>query len=695
MKLFSEFSVWYIPVCILIGLGLTFLLYRKDKKLSDAPNLVKRILFALRLSFISIILIIILGIFIESNKTEIEKPIIVVLQDNSESIVVNKDSLFYVNEYSQKLGNIISTLENNYDVHSYSFGNDLHKGIKTTYSEKETNISQVLQELSTTYYNRNIGAIVLATDGLYTKGSNPIYTLDNLPFATPVYSIALGDTVQAKDVLISDFQNNKIAFRENPFPVKVKIQAHSLEGKNTVVKVYESDKLIQKQNLFINSNKLFTELDFKITAKTLGKHIYTVKIDQLEGEISYENNSASFIIDVLESRQKVAIVYNHIHPDIAAIKNALKSNQNIELEVFSVDDKFNISDFNCIVFHGLPTNYGQGKVIVNKAVTNRIPVWYIYNTSTEFSLLPQNNSGLTIRKLGNGYDDVQALVNSDFNVFQINDQTTKLLQEAPPVTVPYGFYSPEAQSQTALWQSMNAVQMQRPLLLFSQKDGVKTACFTGEGLWRWRVFNNKQNGNSELFDEFINKVVGYLALREKRALFSVQSKDVFEENQDIIISAELYNKTFEAITDKTINLSVYDSAKNEYPYVFTPLEKNYTVNVGSFPAGVYNFKASVDLEGEKQVKTGTFIVSKIQNEYIQTQADHSILRTIAINTNGSVFFTSNMEALSDSITANKAVTAISHTISQRNNLVDYLWLFILLIFLISTEWFLRKFYSSY
>jgi len=109
-------------------------------------------------------------------KTEIiDKPLIIFAQDNSLSIVLSKDSAFYRNDYPDLVRKLQENLGKTYDVSMLSFGDRIAPELKTSFSEKITDISSVMEEVNTRYSNRNIGALIIATDGIFNRGSNPFY----------------------------------------------------------------------------------------------------------------------------------------------------------------------------------------------------------------------------------------------------------------------------------------------------------------------------------------------------------------------------------------------------------------------------------------------------------------------------------------------------------------------------------------
>ena len=244
MRFFSEYSLWYVPLCIIIGVALAFLLYRKDFRFREAPSVIRTSMFVLRAFVISIVLIILLGVFVRRTSTTIEKPLVIVLQDNSESVLVTKDSSFYKSEYRLNMKDLVEKLSAKYEVEFFGFGKSINADTSITFTEKETDISQALDEISSRYYSRNVGAVILASDGIYNSGKNPFYSVQNLPFSSVLHSIVLGDSIQSKDIVIQELRTNKIAFRDNPFPIRVSVRAYSYQGKTTVLRIFHESKQI-------------------------------------------------------------------------------------------------------------------------------------------------------------------------------------------------------------------------------------------------------------------------------------------------------------------------------------------------------------------------------------------------------------------------------------------------------------------
>ena len=203
-----------------IAAGMTFFLYYRERLLEEVRKELKWMMAIFRFITLWVILFLLTGIIVENLEERKEEPLIILAHDNSESVIMNKDSDFYRNEYADLLENLSMSLKEDYEVIDYSFTDVSEKGLLHNYSGKVTDISQLFTQIFDQYGNRNIGAIILSRDGIYNAGSNPVYAVNEKSFV-PVYTIGLGDTTPVRDLKIDAVNHNDVAFLWNEFPVEV------------------------------------------------------------------------------------------------------------------------------------------------------------------------------------------------------------------------------------------------------------------------------------------------------------------------------------------------------------------------------------------------------------------------------------------------------------------------------------------
>ncbi|MCX6187956.1 MAG: hypothetical protein NTU43_13370, partial [Bacteroidetes bacterium] len=202
----------YLFICCLIAAGSSWFLYRKNP-LDIGSKYILWLVHGLRFASVFIICFLLLGPLLNLVNRKVEKPIIMLAVDNSQSIVSSKDSAFYRNEFTKQILEFKDKLSNKYEVKLYTLGKDVSEDAKIDFSQKQSDLAKVFSEAENKFSNLNLGAIILASDGIYNEGENPLYASKNTK--APVFTIALGDTNQQKDALISNVRHNQLVFAGN------------------------------------------------------------------------------------------------------------------------------------------------------------------------------------------------------------------------------------------------------------------------------------------------------------------------------------------------------------------------------------------------------------------------------------------------------------------------------------------------
>ncbi|HEY4198512.1 MAG TPA: hypothetical protein VGM63_23390, partial [Mucilaginibacter sp.] len=294
-------SGWWTPVCLLLGLLYAWLMYRQPVSLGKT---VRYGLFAARSIAVFILSFLLIAPLVRSVAYNPQKPLILIAQDNSQSIsLFNKAAL-----PADALSKLKQQLGDQYDVREFNFGRDLKDGLSDKFDGKQTNISSAIHQLNDRFVNQNIGALILATDGLYNQGSDPRYEAKNLK--TSIYTIALGDTVAKRDLLIGNVNYNKTAYLGNDFEVEVLAEAYQAKGENIRLTVDEDGKQVFTQTNPVTSANFRKAIPLKLNADKKGTRKFTINIAPVKNELSVQNNTETIYVDVLDARQKILLVYN-------------------------------------------------------------------------------------------------------------------------------------------------------------------------------------------------------------------------------------------------------------------------------------------------------------------------------------------------------------------------------------------------
>lgn len=690
-----QYPTWYILFCALLGLAFAAALYFRDKTFRDQSPILNKVLGALRWLTATIIAVLLLAPVLKSSVTEIKKPVVVLAQDASESIgIAVKDTPQYRSQFEA----LQNALGDKYEVKSYSFGEKVREGIDFQFKDKLTNASDLVKNVYDLYSNQNLGALVIASDGIYNEGSNPLYAAAKLN--APVYTVALGDTTPKRDLIVKRVFHNNIAYLGDKFNIQIDVAAANCAGANTSLTVARLDaagnpSVVSTTPISINKNDFFTTKEVTLDASQAGVMRFRIAVTSVNGEVTTVNNVKEIFVEILDARTKILILANAPHPDLAAINEGIVLNKNYTVSVGYVNDlKVNVGDYDFVILHQVPSVSNGGDAALNILNGKKTPRLYIVGAQSDCRKLTTMQSLMTLSADGKNMNDVQATLNGGFNLFTL-DNTFSQFPNFNPIQSPFGEYKEAGGGQVLFYQKIGKVDTKYPLIMLGESNGIRTGIIAAEGLWKWRLFDFAQHQNHDLFDGLMSKIITYLSVKEdKRKFRAASDKNMYRENEPIQFTAELYNNSYELINDPDVRVILTNGEGKQFPYTMNKSGRSYALSAGILPVGNYQYKATTSVGGQQLEAGGAFTVQPIQLELYETTADHAVLRALANQFGGSMVYPKDMASIADSIKA-RTMKPIMYTTTKTESAMNLKWIFGILILLLAAEWFLRRYFGGY
>ena len=162
-----------------------------------------------------------------------------------------------------------------------------------------------------------------------------------------------------------------------------------------------------------------------------------------------------------------------------------------------------------------------------------------------------------------------------------------------------------------------------------------------------------------------------------------------------MINAEFYNSSLERITEPSISFVLTDEKGDKVNYEFAKGTIDYKLSLGKLKSGKYDWVARTSFDGKKYEKTGVFVVTDISLENLESSANHNLLNQMADKANGGFYRLDQTEKLLKDIGERNDIVKITSEKSSFVELIDYKWIFFLLIILLGIEWFVRRRAGSY
>lgn len=674
-------SPWYFYALSLLPAGLSaYWLYGKNKATTEVKPVIRLALLLLRFTSTFILCLLLLNIFIKRTLNQTENPIVVFAFDNSVSMVSARDSSEIKGNFQKEFNALKKNASQKYLVKSALFGNASRESdAPPDFSDKETDIEGLFEMLENNYSGANIGALVMVTDGIYNRGSAPSGIVSKMGF--PVYTIASGDTTGNRDAFIKKIEHNQVAYLNNNFPAEVVINAHKAKGRIIQAELFENSVLKGEQKLVCNTDNFSGICGFTLNATKPGTLKYTIKVKALEGEKNIANNEQSFIIEVIDNREKILILAQAPHPDIASIRETLEEPGNYEVNVAYFERGVPaLKPYSMVILHG----YNNHNAVLNECRLAGIPFWIVS---------PANYDNVPGVKISGGLgrsNDAEPFAEKSFGLFGISDELQRLSNNLPAVKTAFGNFQPQTGIQTLLKQKLSDVETDYPLLYFGETEGLKYGVFAGDGLWRWKLRDYSEHNSTIRFDELVRKCVQYLSVKSDKSFFRLVPPRIINENQEAEFGAEVYNKSYQAITEPEVSLQLVNEKNQRFNYVFSKAQGYYKLNAGRLGAGEYKYEASVKLDGELLVKKGSFTVKEIVVERINCVADHFELSQISKRSGGKMFYTSQLKALELELMSNESIKPVTYSQRSVSPLIELKWLFFVVLVLYATEWWIRK-----
>ncbi len=310
----------------------------------------------LRFASLAILAYVLTDPLLTFTKNETVKPKWLVLADDSQSMsAVSSDVL-------SALKALESADTSGVSLRFRSFATEVRQLTSSTYLADQvgTNLHLALAEPA--------DVILLITDGIATTGKDPLMIAERN--AVPIHVIAAGDTTRFKDIALldADFPPNASTDSELAVPVRVVVTGY--KGSAVTLRLLENGAEIESKSIQINEDEQFIAPVFNLRLKEEGLRRFEVVADGFADEKSTANNRIRASVKVESKRIRVLHAVYEIHPDIETITSVYRSDPTLDISMqrFSI---LNADSADVLVIHGWPSDPIQIAAI-NRAI-QRIP----------------------------------------------------------------------------------------------------------------------------------------------------------------------------------------------------------------------------------------------------------------------------------------------------------------------------------
>ncbi len=671
----TELPFWWIIPAVIIAAGISYFLYTKKNE-PWGRNL-SIVLGTIRAIVIIVIIWLFLNPFLNRQTNFFIDPRVPIVIDNSSSVTNDHDSTEILNFHDQIKEAI---QKKDYDIITHDLS-----GIQNSisFSYPFTDLVNAIEKAESSIGNIKNDAVILISDGLNNRGFSPVFK----EFSSPLYILGLGDTTQKNDVAITNVRYNEIVYQGNKFPIEITISKLGNQSINSTLEILNKQSVVYSEELKIDSDR---QIEVFLDASKPGLNSFNIRLKPGENDQVKTNNSYQFYVDIIEDQQKILILAASPHPDIRTLRESLEKTENYSTELYipGISKTEPYDNYDLIIAH----NPGD-RNFPSLELENDPPIWYIVDANY-FSNQISVETGITVSGQGKKADAVRPGYNTDFSRFKLKQDNINSFNTYPTIDAPYGEYSINGPVDVLLYQKIGNVRTARPLLSFFDDGSTKRALLFGTGIWKWKLQEAAIEGNSDNFDDLVRKTVQYLCIRTDKKIFRAEpSKRSFNFGEQTTFSIETYNDIYERTSGNEVNI-VLSSDESTQSFSFNSESFRNSYPLGVLEPGIYNYQANTRISGKNYQEKGEFLVKNTQLESNISQANHTLLKTMASNSGGNYFHFNDIDGLLDEI-SQLDLSGKIETEEQFLPLINLFWIMIVLIVWLSIEWFLRKYLGSY
>jgi uncharacterized membrane protein len=231
-----------------------------------------------------------------------------------------------------------------HDVDLYTFGEGVSPA--TTASLREapaadaTRIGEALGELRARYAGRDLGAVLLISDGIDTGriGEGPLDATTHAAIealGAPIHTVGLGEK-SLRDLSIAAVLADGFAFVRTPVSIEAVIRQTGLPDRQVEVTLERDGRPIAARGVVLRGDRSEEKIAFDWLPDHPGNFVFRISTPVLAGEALTSNNQQSFTLKVIRDRVRVLHLTGRPSWDERFVRAMLRRDPNVDLVSFFI-----------------------------------------------------------------------------------------------------------------------------------------------------------------------------------------------------------------------------------------------------------------------------------------------------------------------------------------------------------------------
>ena len=733
-------GVFLLVLIVLLAAAFIYFIYLRPRlRLSKGTAAT---LIALRIALLTLLVTLLLRPVVVVSSVIPRSSYVAIVVDDSVSMKLRDmpDGSARIDSVKQALlssgqNSFLNRLDAKFKTNLYGFSSGLNrlKGGDDLFAEGRTSdLAGALEETIKRSSGMPLSAVVLATDGASNVPRDLAATLRELRARDiPVFTVGVGNTARPMDAELTRINIPRRVLVGSRVNIETYVGLSGYQATKVLLGVREDGRAIKTEEVNLRGNDT-QAVNLEITPTTPGIHRYTVEITPLDGELTVENNKQDSLVEVIAGPLRLLHVEGEPRWELGKIRESLALNEkNITLVSLQRTGEnkfyrqgisnqtelatgFPTTEEELFSYHGLVIGSVEAgfftadqlrsiEAFVARrgggllAVGGRLAFdGGKYKGTTIDDLLPVSLTGGPVDDANSFapiYKPILTGAGQTHPITRLQDDrgaNQKAWNELPPISVSQVLANVKPGASVLLEaRRVEAGGPQTAPLLVQQRYGRgQTLALTASDTWRWRMRMDSKNNAHETF---WRQMLRYVVSNTPNQIEIGAEKDVYSMDDTVNIVADIRDKKFNPVGDAqaTARVTKPSGLVLDVPLKFTTLN-NVNTYAGEFKAdelGDHRIELIGNSAGLGPLSArSSILVSDLNREYYSAAQNSDLLKRISAETGGKYYTPAEAQSLLDDLTYRQ--TPYSERVTK--DLWDMPINFMLIVGLLSAEWFLRK-----
>ncbi len=574
-----------------------------------------------------------------------------------------------------------------------------------------TDIASAFDVLRRELAGRNLGAVVIATDGATNVGASPYDA--GVRLGVPVFTLGVGESDAGMDIAVREATTNRVSYSGESLPIRVRVSSFGFADGEAAVELREGNDLLDTSTFALSRTGEESEITFRVTPDRPGIHRYSVSVPPVRGERLTANNTRVAVTDVVKGRIRVLLAAPRPSHDLSFLRREYERDPNVELDVLVGSERAGVLVGAAPASLEELTRYDL-VVIVEPAVGEPLPDDWLseYVESRGGGLLlaglpvagipegegrPDNGasglaalspivSGPAPGRPAEGRVSLAVAGESSPVTRLVSDRAANIERwlELPPVWT-LGSGATAAGGATVLVSSGSA-DVAGPVLATARHGAGQVMSIAAEGVWRWGLAADEAG----LLGRLAANAARWLTARGELTRVVLESdRDVYATGERVGLTAQVYTADFRPAADADVSCTVsrgQEAAPLE-EFELAPDGELYRAILAPLPPGRYTATASAVLGGEDVGRDATeFTIEEFSLEDAEVRRRSTQLARLSDETGGGYYTPETVGDFPEAVPLEWTARRTSREIELWNSP----WVLVLFVGLMGAEWALRR-----